>query len=262
MANIAKIQVGIDGQVPPPSDMKFLFETSTTQQYTIGQRVCCSNGAVFHYAYALTALTANTFASTATIAAGNKGNYILGSGTTSGYGGVAGDMQCRIKASNAAITENQFQGGQYVIASHTGSLNSIQNLFIKSHPAAATNTECILQLENPVLHPIDSRSSGNLIPNPFYEVQAYDATPEAYAIGLAVTTVAATSYCWLQTWGPNAAKNSAAPTKVGGQIICGSTTGGVVTSAVNPAYYPLVGFAGPVAGAANALTPMFITLVP
>ena len=243
-------------------DIEFLFETSTTQKFTIGQRMCLTNGAVFHYAYALTALVRNTIAGAATPLSGNNAGLVLGSGSTAGAGGLAGAKTARVVCSATAATKDQFAGGQYVVSSHAVSLNSLQSVFIKSHNAAATGTEIVMELENPLLYNLDSASQGNLIPNPFYGVAAYAATSTAYPVGLAVTTVAATSYCWLQTWGPNAAVCSGAPPKAGGGVSVGSTAGGVVTSTANPALYPMIGFGGVKTGGASGLVSMFLTIMP
>ena len=237
---IAPLQVGIDGMPPPDgADIAFLWETSTTQKYTLGQRVAVSNGMVFHYAYALTALVANEFAFTATRAAGYSEIATIGC-----TAGAIGDMSVEILVNTAlSITENQFQGGYWCISSQTASLSSLQTLFIKSHPAGTKNTKCVLQLHNPLLHVVNSRSQGCMVQNPFWGVQATQG--EVYVpIGMAVTTVAATSYCWLQTWGPNGIRCEAGtPATTACNLTVGSTAGSVA-SAVNLSLYPLVGVAG------------------
>lgn len=260
MASDTRIKL-VDAPADGP-DIRFLFETSTTQKFTIGQRMCCNNGAVFHYAYALTALVRNTIAAAATPLSGNQAGLITGSGSTAGAGGLAGEYQARVICSATAATKNQFAGGQYVVTSHAVSLNSLSSVFIKSHNAAATGTEIVLELENPLLYNLDTASGGDLIANPFYGVKTFPATSDSYAVGLAVTTVAATSYCWLQTWGPNAAVCSAIPPKAGGMVSCGSTAGGVVSTVANPSYYPNIGFGGTATGGASGLMPIFLTICP
>jgi hypothetical protein len=256
--DVAKLQVGIDGGIPPDGgDMAFLWETSTTQKFTLGQRVTVSNGMVFHYAYALTALIANNFCFSAQRADGYS--QIATIGCTPG---AIGDFSVEILVNTALnITANQFQGGYWSVSSQTASLNSLQTLFIKEHPAALKNTKCILKLHNPLLHVVNSRSQGEMIQNPYWGVQAEQG--EVYLpMGMAVTTVAAVSYCWLQTWGPNAARSEAGTPATGGNITVGSTVG-AVASAVNLEYYPLVGIqTGDTTGAAAQLAPMWIMLAP
>ena len=259
MSDVAKLQVGIEGQPPPDGGgLKFLWETSTTQKFTLGQRVTVSNGMVFHYAYALTALVANEFAFTATRAAGYSEIATIGC-----TAGAIGDMSVEILVNTALnITENQFQGGYWCISSQTASLNSLQTLFIKSHPAALKNTKCVLQLHNPLLHIVNSRSQGCMVQNPFWGVQA-EQGEVTIPLGMAVTTVAATSYCWLQTWGPNAARSEAGtPAGTGGNLCVGSTAGSV-SSFVNATVYPQCGIqGGKTTGLDNQLVEMWIRCCP
>ncbi|MBW1673794.1 MAG: hypothetical protein JRJ45_09155 [Deltaproteobacteria bacterium] len=254
------MQVGIDGGIPPDGgDMRFLFETSTTQKYTIGQRVCVSNGSVYHYAYALTALIANEFAFTAQRAAGYSEIATIGC-----TAGAIGDYSVEILVNTALdITENQFQGGMWIISSQTASLNSLQSLLIKEHPAALKNTKCILQLHNPLLHVVNSRSQGSMLMNPFWGIQAEQGKVEL-PLGMAVTTVAAASYCWLQIWGQGAARADGSPPVVAGNVVVGSTVGkiSIVTSA-NHDLYPFVGVqGGGTAGLASQLAPIWIRCCP
>jgi hypothetical protein len=245
--------------------IEFLFETSSTKQYNIGQRISTTNGAVFRYAYALTALTRNGVAGAGQVAAGHRGNLTLGSSATASAGGAIGDFKVRIQCSGTAVVKDEYAGGQFVISSHSGGLDSTQVCWIRSHPAAAASAECELTLENPLIFPVDTRCKGNLVLNPFQNVKAIAGAANGFPVGVAVTTVAATKYCWLQTWGPCAFVQDAAPVAaIAAPCVVGSNAGGVVTSvtANNLLAYPIVGVMGQVAGAASQLQPAFITIMP
>jgi len=264
--NISPLQAGIDGVAPPSGDgIDFLFETSTTQKFPIGQRVCLSNGAVFHYAYALTAIGRQLFAAAGTVPAGHQGTLTLCSGTASLGGSKVGSKTLRIIASGTAMTENQYQGGQFCITTNVLGLASTQVCWIKSHNAAATGAACDLQLHNPLLFTVDSNARGNLIMNPFMNVKAHAGAAGNWPVGLTTTIVAATSYCWLQTWGPTGVVHSAMPqANVGGMFVCGTATGGAVSSVAIAGInlYPLVGYNGNVVGVSGCVTPAFITIMP
>jgi len=252
--------VGGDGK-----GLEFLFETSSTKQYNIGQRIALTNGTVFRYAYALTALTRNGVAGSGAVAAGHRGNLTLGGSAVASGAGAAGDFAVKITCSATAVVEDEYAGGQYVISSHSGGLGSTQVCWIRSHPAASSSEVITLALDSPLLFPVDSRCGGNLVLNPFQNVKAMAGTANGFPVGVATTTVAATKYCWLQTWGPSAFVQDAAPVAaIGAPCVVGSNAGGVVTSvtANNLLAYPIVGCMQQVAGAASQLQPAFITIMP
>ena len=262
MADVAKLRVGSDGQPPPGKMMKELYTESPTQKFPLGMRVGMSNGTVWRYCHAAEALTRNAVLSSAKESAHHAKDLVLGSGNTAAYGGAVGDYSVKIKTSGVAITANYFQGGQYVITSHSLSLNSTQNLWIKGHAAAASDTVLTLDLENPLEFTVDSQSKGMLIQNPFANVIEYDTIGESYPVGLAPMTITTEYYFWAQTWGPTAGISSAAPPGKGAAITAGSTTGGVITSGVNITHYPIIGFGGNTAGTDSQMLPFFLTIMP
>jgi hypothetical protein len=259
-----KLQI-CDGVGGDGKGLEFLFETSSTKQYNIGQRIALTNGGVFRYAYALTAIARNSVAGSGTVAAGHKSNLTLGSSATASAGGKTGEFKVRVQCSGTAVVKDEYAGGQYVVSSHLDGLSSTQVCYIRSHPAAAASATCELTLENPLLWPVDTRCKGNLVLNPFQNVKAFAAATDGFPVGVTTTTVAATKYCWLQTWGPSAVvQNAAGVTIPGAPVVAGSGTGGVVNSvtAVNLLHYPIVGVMGQTAGAVNQLQPVFITIMP
>jgi len=252
--------VGGDGK-----GLEFLFETSSTKQYNIGQRIALTNGGVFRYAYALTAIARNCVAGAGQVAAGHRGNLTLGSSATASAGGNTGDFEVRVQCSATAVVRDEYAGGQYIVSSQSDNLGSTQVCYIRSHPAAVASATLTLTLENPLLWPVDTRCKGNLVLNPFQNVKAMAGTANAFPVGVTTTTVAATKYCWLQTWGPSAiVQNAAGTVIVGAPVVAGSGTGGVVNSvtAANLLHYPVVGVMGQTAGAVNQLQPVFITIMP
>jgi hypothetical protein len=263
MVDYAKIQVGIDGVSPPAGEgMEYLYEESSTQKFPIGQRVCCSNGAVFHYAYAAEALTRQRLISAAAVPAAQIYDRLTGTGTVTQIGKTAVDVVNSV----TAITENEFQGGQLVVSSQVAGLAATQNLFIKSHPAASNGETITIQLLTPVQTNFTTQSKCGVVPNPFHSVRLYDIAAEGYALG--ITNIAVTSgyYFWLQTWGPTAGVNDAGPVVRGGPVAASSTTSGSISefciTTIAAGIYPAIGTAGPWPGIASQTSPIFLTLVP
>ena len=220
-----------------------------------------SNGAVFHYAYAGEALTRLHVCSCATTAAGHKYPYIIGSGTAS-----AGDYAVNVVCSATSFTENMFQGGQLVVSSQVAGLEATQNLLIKSHPVATTGQTIEMKLLTPVQTTFTSQSKCGLIRNPFYGVEKMDFTAVNHPIGITNIAVTTNYYFWLQTWGPCAGINDAAPPVVGGPVAVSSTNqGGIsehVVTTIAAGIYPPIGMCGPYASLDDETSPIFLMLVP
>lgn len=100
--------------------------------------------------------------------------------------------------STMTVTANQYAGG-FIVVSVTPGIGQVFK--IKSH-AAYTAAAATFQLEDPVRVALTTTSRIDFLPNPYTGVVITPATLTGTPLGVAVNTVSANQYGWLQTWGP------------------------------------------------------------
>ncbi len=201
------------------------YETTTVQQYPIGQKAEDTSGSVFRYTlmggvvgianslYQTAAVTANWVTQTHTVAI------------------AAGDTSISFNDGGTAFTVNQAAGGT-VIFEETADLGQLVR--IKSNVVTASN-ETIMQLEDGVtVETAMAVASGNVLTfmlNPWSAVLIHPTTtPTGLMTGIPRVIIAASAYGWLQTRGVSSCIVVGTPV-VGNICIPAGTTAGSVGEA-------------------------------
>jgi hypothetical protein len=123
---------------------------------------------------------------------------------------------------NIAVAANYYKEGYLITNDNTGQGHLYK---IKSHPAIANGTQCIITLYDPLVETLDATTQVGLRKNPYDGVAVSTATtPVAMPAGIAPQAVTDTYYFWMQTGGP-APCNAKASINVGTQVAIGKTAG-------------------------------------
>ncbi len=201
------------------------YETTTVQQYPIGQKAESTDGSIFRYTLmGSTVGIANSLYQTAAVTA----NWITQTHTVPI---TAGDTSFSFDDGGTAFTVNQAAGGT-VIFEETDDLGAIYR--IKSNVVTAS-TETIMQLEDGVTIQVGMDvSSGNVLSfvlNPWSAVLIHPTTtPTGIQTGVPRVIIAASAHGWLQTRGVSSCLVIGTPV-VGNIVIPAGTTAGSVGEA-------------------------------
>jgi len=172
-----------------------LYETETTAKYPIGTRVVSCDGRVFRYALAslevkpgfgafnLNVFNAITGGCVNAQAVGDKSIVLLCDSTTGGTSWFG--------------TENRMAGGY--ISLPTGTITQVRR--IVSHAASANGSNVTVNLDGPLTEAVTAAEMCEVMQNP-YSALTQQGHTRASVVGVPVTTIAAGSYGWIQTWGP------------------------------------------------------------
>lgn len=101
-------------------------------------------------------------------------------------------------SSTMTVTANQYAGG-FIVVTVTPGVGQVFK--IKSH-AAYTAAAATFVLEDPVQVALTTTSRIDFVANPYNGVVITPATLTGVPVGVAVNTISAGNYGWLQTWGP------------------------------------------------------------
>lgn len=123
------------------------------------------------------------------------------------------------------VTANEFADGYLHINDVTGEGHMYR---IKSHPAITGGTSGTLTLYDPiVVATVSGTSEGTIIHNRFRNVIIHASPQTAMLAGVAVCTVTASDYCWLQVKGPCACLVEGTHV-IGDFVVPSATTDGAV----------------------------------
>jgi hypothetical protein len=185
-----------NGDVAQP---KFDIYTPTAlQKYRLGTRYHKPDGRTFHYARAgSTALVRGVLIQSAVDVFTANEQQDLAIPTAS----AVGDDYGWATVGTDAVTENQLNGGWYVVSDGTVGQGGGAAYMIKSNPAsAAGDVKFTFYDEIPVL--ISASAKAGLIMSRYNGViQTPVTTATGWIVGVAMTAVPSGYYCWLQTWG-------------------------------------------------------------
>ncbi len=167
-----------------------IYETSTTRKHTVGERFCFGDGRVFYYA--------------------------LNSGTATTQSGVFFVADCDISEDDSTVSEavgekeiefttagavgdSAFAGG-FLVANAGTDVGEGQIFKIQDNWQSTTSGNSVLHLHDEL--PIALVAAGCCAhENFFYKVQTGN-DEQNLTLGVALVAVPASSYFWLQTWGP------------------------------------------------------------
>ena len=198
------------GQVNGPSDgvAQGLYESSTTQQGPLGARRALNDGRVFRY---------TQFTSAATIPAGNlvapdvTSQFTEESAATTvrDSGGTAADIASSDTVTRlyfldtdiftAANSDDVFAGGfLHMLNSATGGYT----FKIKSNAYAAATSVMTVDLYDSIIEDITSESEMAITGNLFQNCAIANNGSDDAVCGVTIRNQAASTYGWVQTWGP------------------------------------------------------------
>ena len=195
-----------------------LFTSVATAVHALGEVVFTNDGRAFRYAKAGgTALVAGTLqqAQAETTAHQNLVAAAAAIGAT------------EIVTSAITVTANQYAGGYLLVSITPGEGYQYK---IKGH-AAATAAAVTLTLEDPLVVALTTASNYDLVANPFSAVVINPTTATSAPVGVAIHTVAASEFGWLQTGGVANILNDGGST-VGTNVSASNATAGAVEAAV------------------------------
>lgn len=137
-----------------------------------------------------------------------------------------GDMTLTVTLGASAVSDNEYDDGYAVINDGTGEGTLYR---IDSVPASAGSEAVTVVLKDAVVKAAAAATTVTLIRNPYYGILVSDGTQTDTALGVPITDVTASYYCWICVEGicPVLADTGAQPSG-GSPITIGDTsTGGV-----------------------------------
>lgn len=195
-----------------------LFTSVATAIHSLGEVIFTNDGRSFRYAKAgATALVAGTLqqAKAETTAHQNLVAAAAAIGAT------------EIVTSAITVTENQYAGGYLLVSITPGEGYQYK---IKGH-AAATSAAVTLTLEDAIVVALTTASNYDLVTNPYSAVVINPTTATSAPVGVAVHTIAASEFGWLQTGGVANILNDAGSV-VGTNVSASNATAGAVEASV------------------------------
>lgn len=195
-----------------------LYTSSATQRHALGERLVTSDGRVFRYAKATSALVAGNFIQSAAQIADHQNLATAAA--------AIGATEIVVTLAGTAATANQYAGGQAVVTITPG---LGQALAISGHAAASASTALTLTLAEPLRVALSTLTKIDLIPNPYGAViQSPATTLTGCVVGVATYIIAAGEFGWLQRSGPCGALIAGTPGVGVAIVLPGSAAGAAV----------------------------------
>ena len=230
----------VEGDIASP---KYdIYTPTATQKYRLGTRYHKADGRSFYYAKAgTTALVRGNLLQSAVDCFTANEQQDLSIETAS----AVGDDFGYATTGTDAITEDQLKDGWYIVSDDTVAAGGAQIYQIKSHPAgAAGSTKFTFYDKIGVLISTDSKAG--LIMSPYSGVVQCPTTATGWLVGVAMTAVTASYYCWIQTWGM-ASILAAGALAIGESIVRGPAIAGACAAqdaGAGADEYEIIGHAG------------------
>ena len=220
-------------------------ECTAAQKHPLGTRLVLQDGRVFHYAKnAATELAVGKICCTAAQFADEEVDLTIDAATD----GTTAVTQATVAVaySTAAITcaKNRFADGYMFVNTGTGAGQSVRlrsSYDSTGNDAGGSSTGATVEVyfadENCFSVALDTSSSKvGLCQNPYSNVVLCiawaDLAPTAVPVGVPVSTITASYYGWLQTWGPCPVLMGNTPVE-GQKVIVGGSSPGTASDA-NP----------------------------
>lgn len=194
------------------------YDTHTTQQYELGTRMNIGER-VYHYASVGSAgavVVANVMQAAVEVAT-NAEDMALA--TT-----AAGSRTVVATLGATAATENQFKDGYFNLNNAAG--EGGHYYVVASHPAASGGATCEITLKATLQTAItNGTETGGLTRNSYQDVIIAPTTVTGAPVGVTNIDIAASSFGWLQTWGPCAVTTDST-LAVGKAVVASTATAG------------------------------------
>ena len=173
----------------------FQYDTHTTQQASLGTRAQLIDGRVYHYAKnGAVALTVGKLCQTAVEVANNAEGLAVA--TT-----AAAAKSVTVTLGATAATADQFKDGYMVLQDGGGENGHYYS--IATHPAADASATLAVQLKHGLATAITSGTEeAGLYKNMYQDIIVFPTTVTGAPVGVPNVDIAASSYGWIQTWGP------------------------------------------------------------
>ena len=198
------------------------FEKTETasQKHKLGTRMVLPDGRVFYYALngGSDLATAGLVVMGAAVSANHDMDLTVTSATS------AGSQTIELEVPTTDLTLNQYKDG-YIYFNGGGVTNSSGQIYgIKSHPAhdASADASCVFTIEDEggTYANLVTTDEAGLVLNPYNGIIVYngDGTLTTGPIGVTTIKVTANYYCWVQTLGIAAVRQSGTQTIVGNAV--------------------------------------------
>jgi len=247
-----------NGHVNSPSDgvAQGLYETSTTAKGPLGAKREMPDGRVFRYAYCVTAVGAGQLAAldqSVAVQTSFDAAFTNSAGTATDYTSGATTLYVKTSDITSADAADVFAGGYLHITDEGGEGYTYRLRGNGVGSDTATNV-MRLDLYDPTQTALDSEDSVSISGSMFNNLAIYNNGTDDVVVGVPLVDIGATSYGWVQTWGPaTALADENAGTIQAGAIAQGSDGvngavqpfGGGATNSEDDHLYtnqPIVGF--------------------
>ena len=199
-----------------------VYSWTTDQRHPLGFRQATRDGRVFHYcqAGASDLVAGNVEQSAAPIA-----NHLAQTPPAV----AAGAKSFSFTPGATAGAANLYAEGYLQVDTTPGNGYTYK---VSGHAAITASTAFTLNLEDPIQVALTTSSRVGLVHNAYKNVIVNPTTATAAVAGVAPAPITATSYGWLQTWGPCSTLINGTPGVGIGVVISATTAGAVDVAAV------------------------------
>ena len=139
---------------------------------------------------------------------------------------AAGAKEVTVTLGATTVTAGEYADGYLVINDDTGEGTTYR---VDTVPASAGTEDVVVVLKDALREAFGAGTTATLIRNPYAAVLVSDGTQTDTAVGVPITDVTASYYCWLQTRGIcSVLADTGAQPSAGSPITIGDTTTGGV----------------------------------
>lgn len=225
-----------------------IYESSTVQSHPIGSRAGLDDGRVFYYTRnAATEIDVGKVMSAEVPSVEFENESVAAAA-------AAGEKSVTVTLGATAVTLNEYAEGYLMINDAAGEGYTYK---IDGHLAADGAASCVVSIYDEVQVALTTSSEYTLVKNPWADVVLAVAGSAHQVVGVPQTTIRASEYGWLQTWGAAAVWNELGTV---GDALHSGVEGQLLSSAlVDDA---MVGIMIGTGDAAGEYKPTFLTIAP